>query len=115
MSAICGAEEQNQCSPRMTRLNNAPPRAEASGKREAQGSSASRKGKQVPQTGAVNVNVGTQEGFHQMELSDMRPQPIHNVVPSQFHNMMPTMFNNVTSTHFHTVAATHLHENPLQR
>ncbi|GKU94079.1 hypothetical protein SLEP1_g7615 [Rubroshorea leprosula] len=115
MSAICGAEEQNQCSPRMTRLNNAPPRAETSGKREAQGSSASRKGKQVPQTGAVNVNVGTQEGFHQMELSDMRPQPIHNVVPSQFHNMMPTMFNNVTSTHFHTVAATHLHENPLQR
>lgn len=121
MNAICDVEDQNQCNssskdrisePGMTDPKKAPQSAETGRERGSKRISASRKGK-APQTGPVNV--GTQDGFHQMELSDMRPPALHNVVPTQFHNMMPTMFNSVTSTHFHTMSAAHLHDNPLQR
>ncbi|KAK8474134.1 hypothetical protein V6N11_075719 [Hibiscus sabdariffa] len=77
---------------------------------------ATRKGKQVSPAGAANV--GSQDGFHQMELSVMRPttMPMHNVMPpTQLHDMVPTMLSNVASTHFQNVAAAHLHDSRLHR
>ncbi|XP_039024264.1 protein FAR1-RELATED SEQUENCE 4-like isoform X2 [Hibiscus syriacus] len=72
-----------------------------------------RKGKVSP---AGAANVGSQNGFHQMGLSDMRPTPMHNVMPpTQLHNMVPTMFTNVASTHFQNVTAAHLHDSRLRR
>ncbi|KAL4333941.1 hypothetical protein GQ457_07G036730 [Hibiscus cannabinus] len=79
-------------------------------------SNATRKGKQVSPTGAANV--GSQDGFHQMELSVTMPttMPMHNVMPpTQLHDMVPTMFSNVASTHFQNAAAPHLHDSRLHR
>ncbi|KAK8645334.1 hypothetical protein V6N13_119169 [Hibiscus sabdariffa] len=76
---------------------------------------ATRKGKVSP---AGAANVGSQDGFHQMELSVMRPttMPMHNVMPpTQLHDMVPTMLSNVASTHFQNVAAAHLHDSRLHR
>ncbi|XP_028778755.1 protein FAR1-RELATED SEQUENCE 4 [Neltuma alba] len=54
--------------------------------------------------------VGSQGGFHQMELTDMRQ---HNVMPMQFHSMVPLF--HTASTQYHNAASTHLHENCLPR
>ncbi|KAI9073760.1 hypothetical protein K1719_044257 [Acacia pycnantha] len=54
--------------------------------------------------------VGSQDGFHQMELTDMRQ---HNVMPVQFHSMVPSLFH--TSTQYHNAASTHLPDNCLPR
>ncbi|KAK7858772.1 protein far1-related sequence 4 [Quercus suber] len=102
--------------PKVTNGNKAPRRAGAGKEVASNENSSSNKGK-VPQPEAVNV--GIQDGFLQMEMSDMRPAQLHNqfhnVVPTQLHNLVPTMFHNVASTQFHNVASTNLHENRLPR
>ncbi|KAM3693250.1 hypothetical protein ACJW30_08G152000 [Castanea mollissima] len=122
--AIC-AVEVNQCGnssneivpdPKVTNGNKAPRRAGAGKEVASNENSSSNKGK-VPQPEAVNI--GIQDGFLQMEMSDMRPAQLHNqfhnVVPTQLHNLVPTMFHNVASTQFHNVGSTNLHENRLPR
>ncbi|KAK6235629.1 hypothetical protein QUC31_019360 [Theobroma cacao] len=120
--AVSGVEGQNQCvnapeekdpDPRMANTIKTSRSVEAVLERQINENNPTRNGKQVSLVGAANV--GSQDGFHQMELSDMRPTPMHNVMPTQLHNMVPTMLTNVASTHFHNVAATHLHDNRLQR
>ncbi|KAK8513441.1 hypothetical protein V6N13_002185 [Hibiscus sabdariffa] len=121
--ADSGVERVNPCinaslektpDPRMTNTSKTYQSAETALERQINENSATRKGKQVSPAGAANVE--SQDGFSQMELSDMRPAPMHNVMPpTQMHNMVPTMFTNVASTHFQNVAAAHLHDNRFHR
>ncbi|CAL9009043.1 unnamed protein product [Prunus brigantina] len=110
---ICGVDEENQCGtasgdklfgPKVSNANKTPRRA-GSGKEVARNeNTASKKGK-VPQLEATSV--GTQDGFHQMQLPDTRAMQLRNTVPS-------TMFQNVASAaQFHNVASAHVHENHL--
>lgn len=119
--ALSGVDGHNQCvnapeekapDSRMASMVKTSQSVEAAYERQMNESNATRKGKQVSLVGAANV--GSQDGFHQMELSDIRPTPLHNVMPAQLHNMVP-MFTNVQSTHFQNVASTHLHDNRLRR
>ncbi|GMI81579.1 CHLOROPLAST DIVISION MUTANT 25, FAR1-related sequence 4 [Hibiscus trionum] len=121
--ADSGVERFNPCvnaslektpDPRMTNTIKTYQSVETASERQINENNATRKGKQVSPVGAANV--GSQDGFHQMELSDTRPTPIHNVMPpTQLHNMVPAMFTNVASTRFQNVAAAHLHDNRLHR
>ncbi|KAK8679660.1 hypothetical protein V6N13_145103 [Hibiscus sabdariffa] len=121
--ADSGVERVNPCinaslektpDPRMTNTSKTYQSVETALERPINENNATRKGKQVSSAGAANVE--SQDGFSQMELSDMRPAPMHNVMPpTQMHNMVPTMFTNVASTHFQNVAAAHLHDNRLHR
>ncbi|PPR96951.1 hypothetical protein GOBAR_AA23718 [Gossypium barbadense] len=105
--------QEKAADPRMTNTTKTCQSVETALERQINENNATRKGK-VSFAGAVNV--GSQDGFHQMEMSDMRPTQLHNVMPpTQLHNMVPTMFTNVPSTHFQNVAATHLHDNRLHR
>ncbi|KAK8499324.1 hypothetical protein V6N12_036973 [Hibiscus sabdariffa] len=120
-----GVERVNQCvnvslektpDPAMKNTPKVYQSVEAALERQINVNNATRKGKQVSPAGAANV--GSQDGFHQMELSVMRPttMPMHNVMPpTQLHDMVPTMFTNVASTHFQNVAAAHLHDSRLHR
>ncbi|KAK8679661.1 hypothetical protein V6N13_145103 [Hibiscus sabdariffa] len=120
--ADSGVERVNPCinaslektpDPRMTNTSKTYQSVETALERPINENNATRKGK-VSSAGAANVE--SQDGFSQMELSDMRPAPMHNVMPpTQMHNMVPTMFTNVASTHFQNVAAAHLHDNRLHR
>ncbi|WJZ95735.1 hypothetical protein VitviT2T_014479 [Vitis vinifera] len=121
--AICGSEEENQDSntiskdkvpnPKLTSTNKIPKRAEARKEKASNENNASKKGK-VPLEAEV-MSVGTQDNFHQMELSNMRPAQFHNVMPAQFQNMVPAVFQNVMTTPFHNVASTNLHEKRIPR
>ncbi|PPD82358.1 hypothetical protein GOBAR_DD20713 [Gossypium barbadense] len=109
----CVNNQEKAADPRMTNTTKTCQSVETALVRQINENNATRKGK-VSLAGAVNV--GSQDGFHQMEMSDMRPTHLHNVMPpTQLHNMVPTMFTNVASTHFQNVAATHLHDNRLHR
>ncbi|KAJ0020638.1 hypothetical protein Pint_31171 [Pistacia integerrima] len=122
--ALCDAEEENQFgntskdkvpNPSVTSTNSNPSRTEAG---KGKGINANKKGKstscmwQITQPGTMNVE--TQDGCHQMELSDMRPTQLHNFVPTQL-QVLPTMFHNVPTTQFHNVTTTHLPDNRLPR
>ncbi|GMI92369.1 CHLOROPLAST DIVISION MUTANT 25, FAR1-related sequence 4 [Hibiscus trionum] len=114
VSQFVNASLEKTPDPRMTNTAKTYQSVETALERQINVNSATRKGKQVSPAGASNV--GSQDGFHQMELSDMRPTPMHNVMPpAQLHDMVPTMFTNVASTHFQNVAAAHLHDNRLHR
>ncbi|KAJ0083411.1 hypothetical protein Patl1_29635 [Pistacia atlantica] len=122
--ALCDAEEENQFgntskdkvpNPSVTSTNSNPSRTEAG---KGKGINANKKGKstscmwQITQPGTMNVE--TQDGCHQMELSDMRPTQLHNFVPTQL-QVLPTMFHNVPTTQFHNVTTTNLPDNRLPR
>ncbi|GMQ00716.1 hypothetical protein CsSME_00047684 [Camellia sinensis var. sinensis] len=116
--AIHGSEEDNQGSAackeqtpnlKMTKSNKASKRVEA-GKEKANDEN---KRKKVSFELDNVDNVGTQGGFHQMELSSLRPTQLHDLVPAHLHNVVPTMFHNVASTQFHNVASTHVHDSRL--
>ncbi|XP_031285098.1 protein FAR1-RELATED SEQUENCE 4 [Pistacia vera] len=115
--ALCDAEEENQFgnaskdkvpNPSVTSTNSNPSRTEAG---KGKGINANKKGK-ITQPGTMNVE--TQDGCHQMELSDMRRTQLHNFVPTQL-QVLPTMFHNVPTTQFHNVTTTHLPDNRLPR
>ncbi|XVE78849.1 hypothetical protein DITRI_Ditri14bG0011100 [Diplodiscus trichospermus] len=108
------APDAKAADPRLANTIKTSQSVEAALERQINENNANRKGKQVSLAGAANV--GSQDGFHHMEPSDIRPTPMHNVMmPAQVHNMVPAMFTNVASTHFHNVAATHLHDSRLHR
>ncbi|XP_022730590.1 protein FAR1-RELATED SEQUENCE 4-like isoform X1 [Durio zibethinus] len=113
LNQCVNAPEEKALDARMANTIKTSQSVEAALERQIDENSATRKGKQVFLAGAAND--GSQDGFHQMELSGIRPTPVHNVMPSQMHNMVPTMLTNVASTHFHNVAATRLHDNRLHR
>lgn len=111
---ICGSGEVNLgtttnkvMDPKVNSTTKDPKRGEAS--------NASKKGKVALQPEVTSI--GAQEGFHQMELSNMRPpqlpvmMPAPNLVPVQLHNVVvPTMFQSVSATQFHTMGPTYLPE-----
>ncbi|XP_062119724.1 protein FAR1-RELATED SEQUENCE 4 isoform X2 [Humulus lupulus] len=128
VSGVCTVDAENQCSNASNfEVSNhkVTPANRASGRAGAGKEAASKKGK-VHQTEAASV--GTQGGFHQMELSGPNMmQQLQNVVPAHIHNMNlvppPAMFQNVSSAaaaaaaaQFHNMAAAastaHLHHNP---
>ncbi|KAK4856744.1 hypothetical protein QYF36_020685 [Acer negundo] len=120
--AICGIEEEIQFGSTskdkvsnsvVINTNNNLGRAEGGKEKGSNVNNANKRGKQVSQPGTFSV--GTQAGYHQMGMSDMRPTQLHNFVPAQLHKVLPTMFQNVASTQFHDVATTHLPENRLPR
>ncbi|KAK3205146.1 hypothetical protein Dsin_019192 [Dipteronia sinensis] len=120
--AICGIEEENQFGSKskdkvsnsaVINTNSNLGRAEGGKEKGSNVNNANKRGKQVSQPGTISV--GTQSGYHQMGMSDMRPTQLHNFVPAQLHRVLPTMFQNVASTQFHDVATTHLPENRLPR
>ncbi|KAK1589257.1 hypothetical protein Q3G72_032038 [Acer saccharum] len=119
--AICGIEEENQFGSTskdkvsnsvVINTNSNLGRAEGGKEKGSNVNNANKRGK-VSQPGTFSV--GTQAGYHQMGMSDMRPTQLHNFVPAQLHKVLPTMFQNVASTQFHDVATTHLPENRLPR
>ncbi|KAI9195127.1 hypothetical protein LWI28_011980 [Acer negundo] len=120
--AICGIEEEIQFGSTskdkvsnsvVINTNNNLGRAEGGKEKGSNVNNANKRGKQVSQPGTFSV--GTQAGYHQMGMSDMRPTQLHNFVPAQLHKVLPTMFQNVASTQFHDVATVHLPENRLPR
>ncbi|KAK9273063.1 hypothetical protein L1049_017870 [Liquidambar formosana] len=125
--AICGIEDVNQGSntaargkvpdPKVTSTNKAPRRAEVGKDMASNDNNASKKGKISLEQEVVTV--GTQDSFHEMELSNLRPAQLLGMVPdvmaAQLHNVVPTVFHNVTSTQFHNMASTYLPEKHLPR
>ncbi|KAF9686447.1 hypothetical protein SADUNF_Sadunf03G0159400 [Salix dunnii] len=94
----------------VTGIDKVPRRAGAANTKESNHSSAVKKGK-VTRSG--DVNVGAQEGFHLMGISDLGPTQPHNMMPAQLQNAVPTVFHNIMPTQFQNIASTHLHETRL--
>lgn len=97
----------------VTGADKATRRAGAANTKESNHSSAVKKGKQVTRSG--DVNLGGQEGFHLMGISDLGPTQSHNMMPAQLQNAVPAVFHNIMPTQFQNIASTHLHETRLPR
>ncbi|KAH8512477.1 hypothetical protein H0E87_005939 [Populus deltoides] len=96
----------------VTGADKATRRAGAANTKESNHSSAVKKGK-VTRSG--DVNVGGQEGFHLVGISDLGPTQSHNMMPAQLQNAVPTVFHNIMPTQFQNIASTHLHDTRLPR
>ncbi|KAF2318946.1 hypothetical protein GH714_011925 [Hevea brasiliensis] len=120
-TALVSIEEENQCGSTSKDVpdahsisaNKASRRVEAGKEKENDESNTFRKGKLVPQSGAVNV--GVQDSFHLVEMCDLEAAQSHNMVSAQLQNVVPSVFHSMTSTQFHSMAPSHLPEARLPR
>ncbi|GAY41404.1 hypothetical protein CUMW_059190 [Citrus unshiu] len=119
--SVCATEEENQFGntskdkvpyPLVVNTNGNSSRADTGRGKGSNVSNTAKKGKQATQQ--LTWNVRTQDGCHQMELSDMRPTQLHNFVQTPL-QVLPTMFHNVAPTQFHNVPTTHLLDSRLPR
>ncbi|XP_059665210.1 protein FAR1-RELATED SEQUENCE 4 isoform X2 [Cornus florida] len=121
--AICGAEDENQVTTkiseeqasnlRVTKTNKASKRVESGNEKASDDNNASIQGK-VPSELEVG-SVGTVGRFHQMDFPNVRPIQLHDMMPTHLHNVAPTMFHNMPSTQFHNMASTHIPDARLPR